>query len=99
MEIKIDRYTKAILTLIAVGLFLNAYSGAGSPVAAVLDPAPAFADNVGMGSTLSGGTQPGQRFITASPDGKTVYFWFREEDKQWYDRDKIMYLGSETVSE
>ena len=99
MEFKVDRFTKIILTMIALGLFFNAFKGDVASLATAFDPEPAYADVVGMGSKLTSGTQSGQRFITASPDGKTVYFWFREEDKQWYDRDKIMYLGSETVKD
>lgn len=99
MEIKIDRYTKIVLTLIAIGLFFNAFKSEISSVRTPFSPAPAFADNIGMGSSMSSGTQSGQRFITSSTDGKTVYFWFREEDKQWYDRDKIVYLGAETAQD
>ena len=96
MEFKIDRYTKIVLTLIAVGLFFNAFK---SEIVSLGTPGPAYAENIGMGNTLTSGTQPGQRFVTASPDGKTVYYWFREEDKQWYDRDKIIYLGSEMAQD
>ena len=49
-----------------------------------------------MGSVLA---QKGQRFITTSVDGKTVYVWFREEDQQWYDRDKVHFLSEEHVEE
>ena len=99
MEIKIDRYTKIVLTLIALGLFFNAFKSEITSAGTPFNPEPAFAENIGMGNNLSGGTQPGQRFVTASPDGKTVYFWFREEDKQWYDRDKIIYLGAERAQD
>ena len=96
MEIKIDRYTKIVLMLTAVGLFFNAFK---SEIASVGSPEPAYAENIGMGNTLTSGTQSGQRFVTASPDGKTVYYWFREEDKQWYDWDKIIYLGSKMAKD
>ena len=98
MEIKIDRYTKIVLTLIALGLFANALKSEISTINTPFNPQPAIADNVGMGSVMKG-SQPGQRFITTSPDGKTVYYWFREEDAQWYDRDKIIFIGSEQVKE
>lgn len=97
MEIKIDRYTKWVLTLIAIGLFANAFKSEITTLNTPINPQPLYADNVVMGSTLKNGNQGGQRFITVSPDGKTVYYWFREEDAQWYDRDKVMYIGSKQV--
>jgi hypothetical protein len=96
MEIKVDRYTKVVLTLIAIGLLANAFKQDLPALDTPLNPAPAHANNIAMGSTLSG---KGQRFITTSPDGKTVYIWFREEDTQWYDRDKVRYIGQEQVEE
>lgn len=94
MEIKLDRYTKVILTLIAIGLFANLFKRSLPAVHTPFNPEPAFA-NVAMGSSMSNG----QRFITVSPDGKTVYTWFREEDKQWFDRDKLHFVAQETVEE
>lgn len=94
MELKIDRYTKVILTLIAVGLFANLFRNSLPAVHTPLNPEPVLA-NVAMGSTMANG----QRLITVSPDGKTVYMWFREEDKQWFDRDKLRFVGQETAEE
>ncbi|MDE2848543.1 MAG: hypothetical protein OXO51_17700 [Gemmatimonadota bacterium] len=91
MEIKVDRYTKVVLTLIAVGLLANVFKDELSSVSTPLNPRPAMANNIVMGSTI---TNMGQRFITASPDGKTVYTWFREEDQQWYDRDKVYFIDA-----
>ncbi len=91
MEIKVDRYTKVVLTLIAVGLLANAFKDDLSSVTTPLNPQPAMAENIVMGSTIS---NLGQRFITTSPDGKTVYTWFREEDRQWYDRDKVYFIDA-----
>jgi hypothetical protein len=96
MEIKIDRYTKFILTLIAVALLANVFKSDMSSSYTPLNPQPAQADNIVMGSVLA---QKGQRFITTSVDGKTVYVWFREEDQQWYDRDKVHFLSEEHVEE
>lgn len=91
MEIKVDRYTKIVLTLIAVGLLANVFKDDLSSVATPLNPQPARAENIVMGSTIA---NLGQRFITTSPDGKTVYTWFREEDRQWYDRDKVYFIDA-----
>ena len=91
MEIKVDRYTKVVLTLIAAGLLANAFKDDLSSVATPLNPEPAMAENIVMGSTIA---NLGQRFITTSPDGKTVYTWFREEDRQWYDRDKVYFIDA-----
>lgn len=94
MEIKIDRYTKIVLTLIAIGLLANAFKSDLSAVYTPLNPQIVHAENIGMGSSIP---NKGQRFITSSPDGKTVYVWFREEDSQWYDRDKVHFIGEEHV--
>ncbi len=91
MEIKIDRYTKIVLTLIAVGLLANVFKENLPVVSTPLNPEPAQAANIVMGSTIQ---NLGQRFITVSADGKTVYTWFREEDRQWYDRDKVYFIDA-----
>lgn len=96
MEIKSDRYTKIILTLIAVGLFANVFKADLPVLRTPFNPDQASANSIGIGSTMQG---KGQRFITASPDGKTVYIWFREEDSQWYDRDKVHFVGQAVVEE
>lgn len=90
MEIKIDRYTKIVLTLIALGLFASLLKDGPQVVQTPLNPRDAYA-NVGIGTADA----KGQRFVTVSPDGKTVYMWYREQDSQWYDRDKLHFLGSE----
>lgn len=91
MEIKVDRYTKVVLTLIAVGLLANVFKDELPTMSTPLNPQPAMAENIVMGSTIA---NMGQRFITASPDGKIVYTWFREEDRQWYDRDKVYFIDA-----
>ncbi len=91
MEIKIDRYSKVVLTLIAVGLLANVFKDDLPAVTTPLNPQPARAENIVMGSTIA---NLGQRFITTSADGKTVYTWFREEDRQWYDRDKVYFIDA-----
>ena len=96
MEIKVDRYTKIVLTLIAIGLLANAFKADLPAIYTPLNPEPAHANNIAMGSPIQG---KGYRFMTTSPDGKTVYFWFREEDTQWYDRDKVHYVGQEQVED
>lgn len=96
MEIKIDRYTKFILTLIAIALLVNVFKSDMSTMSTPFNPQPAQADNIVMGSSIS---KKGQRFITSSTDGKTVYVWFREEDQQWFDRDKVHFIGQERVDE
>ena len=92
MEIKVDRYTKVVLTLIAIGLLANVFKSDAPAIYTPLNPQMAQANNIGMGSTIA---SKGQRFITASPDGKTVYIWFREEDSQWFDRDKVHFIDEE----
>ncbi|MBM3263318.1 MAG: hypothetical protein FJY97_07820 [candidate division Zixibacteria bacterium] len=96
MEIKIDRYTKVVLTLIAAGLLINAFKDDVPAVHTPFNPTPVQASNIALGTQLQG---KGQRFITVSPDGKTVYIWFREEDSQWYDRDKVHYVSQEQVED
>lgn len=96
MEIKTDRYTKVILTLIAGGLLANVFKADLPVLRTPFNPDEASASNIGMGSTLQG---KGQRFITESPDGKTVYIWFREEDSQWYDRDKVHFVAQAGVED
>lgn len=96
MEIRVDRYTKFVLTLIAAGLLFNTFKDELSNVGTPLNPQPAMAENIVMGSTIA---NLGQRFITTSPDGKTVYTWFREEDRQWYDRDKVYFIDVTHVDE
>ena len=96
MEIKIDRYTKFILTLIGIGLLANVFKSESATIYTPLNPQVAHADNIGMGSKLA---NKGQRFITSSVDGKTVYVWFREEDTQWYDRDKVHFISEERVED
>jgi len=96
MEIRIDRYTKIILTLIAVGLLFNAFKNELPSVSTPLNPQSARAENIVMGSTIA---NLGQRFITTSPNGKTIYTWFREEDRQWYDRDKVYFIDATHVDE
>ena len=96
MEIKIDRYTKVVLTLIAVALLVNAFKNNFSDISTPFNPQSVQAENIVMGSTIP---NLGQRFITTSPNGKTVYTWFREEDYRWYDRDKVYFIDVTHVDE
>jgi len=96
MEIRVDRYTKIVLTLIAVGLFANAFSDDLTSLSTPLNPPPAQAGNIVLGSTIQ---NQGQRVITTSQDGKTLYTWFREEDRQWYDRDKVYFIEAAHVDD